>query len=455
MRDEIKDTISTHAVALVSILLMTGAFSVSWWYYYAPQVISPYFFKGNVLVIILFGIIYLLCAQLYDVFKISISRITELVYSEILSVVISDILLYFVIVLLSKRLPSAYPMLLTLACQVFFSFLWAFFTHIWYFRVHPPKKTVMVWDVRKDLNSLITAYGLEKRYHVIATKHVGECLEDISSCLNGAQAVFLCGIHSTDRNTIIKYCVLKNIDAYVIPCVGDVIMSGAKPIHMFHLPMLKLGRYKPVPEYLFIKRLFDIVLSLTALIILSPLMLIVALIIKCTDGGSVIYRQTRLTLNGKKFDVLKFRSMRMDAEKDGVARLSTGTKDARITPIGRFIRACRIDELPQLLNILRGDMTIVGPRPERPEIAQQYEKEMPEFALRLQAKAGLTGYAQVYGKYDTSPHDKLLMDLTYIAKPSLAEDFKICLATVKILFMKESTEGVAVGQTTAMSGENH
>ena len=158
---------------------------------------------------------------------------------------------------------------------------------------------------------------------------------------------------------------------------------------------------------------------------------------------------------GKQFEILKFRSMRVDAEKDGVARLSTGDKDDRITKVGHIIRACRLDELPQLLNILKGDLSVVGPRPERPEIAAQYCEEMPEFALRLQAKAGLTGYAQVYGKYNTTPYDKLQMDLMYIAHPSLIEDLKIMLATVKILFMPESTEGVSEGQTTAMSGENH
>lgn len=141
--------------------------------------------------------------------------------------------------------------------------------------------------------------------------------------------------------------------------------------------------------------------------------------------------------------------MRVDAEKDGVARLSTGDKDDRITPVGRFIRKVRIDELPQLLNILKGDMTICGPRPERPEIAAQYEEELPEFRLRLQAKAGLTGYAQVYGKYNTTPYDKLVMDLMYIAHPSFLQDLQIMFATVKILFMKESTEGVATEQITA------
>ena len=216
--------------------------------------------------------------------------------------------------------------------------------------------------------------------------------------------------------------------------------------------MLWVGRYNPSPEYLVIKRVFDILISGLGLIILSPVMLICAIAIK-TDGGQVLYRQTRLTKDGRKFQVLKFRSMRVDAEKDGTARLSTGNKDERITPVGKYIRAVRLDELPQLINILRGDMSVVGPRPERPEIAGEYEKEMPEFALRLQVKAGLTGLAQVYGKYNTTPYDKLNMDLMYIAHPGLMEDLRICFATVKILFMPESTEGVAAGQTTAMERE--
>ena len=230
-------------------------------------------------------------------------------------------------------------------------------------------------------------------------------------------------------------------------------MESAHPMHMFHLPILMLERYNPTPEFLFIKRAFDVISSGVALIVLSPLMIVIALLIR-RDGGTAFYRQKRLTKNGREFYVLKFRSMRMDAEKDGVARLSTGENDDRITPIGHFIRAVRIDELPQLINILKGEMSVVGPRPERPEIAEQYEEELPEFSLRLQAKAGLTGYAQVYGKYNTTPRDKLLMDLQYIANPSLAEDLKIIFATIKILFMPESTEGVEKGQITALNNDN-
>ena len=196
--------------------------------------------------------------------------------------------------------------------------------------------------------------------------------------------------------------------------------------------------------------MFDLAIAGAATIVLSPIMIITAIAIKAYDKGPVFYSQVRLTKDGKEFGVLKFRSMKVNAEKDGVARLSSGDNDPRITPVGRFIRKCRIDELPQLLNIIKGDMTIVGPRPERPSIAAEYEETMPEFRLRLQVKAGLTGYAQVYGKYNTTPYDKLLMDLMYISNANLLDDLMIMFATVKILFMAESTEGVAEGQTTAM-----
>ena len=225
-------------------------------------------------------------------------------------------------------------------------------------------------------------------------------------------------------------------------------MASAEKQHLFHLPMLMVEKYNPTPEYLIQKRAFDIVVAGLALILFSPIMAILAVVIRM-DGGTAFYRQKRLTKDGKVFEILKFRSMRMDAEKDGVARLSSGEADPRITKVGRFIRACRLDELPQLINIIKGDMSIVGPRPERPEIAEEYKKDLPEFDLRLQCKCGLTGFAQVYGQYNTTPYDKLLMDLMYIAQPSMVEDLKICFATVKILFMKDSTEGIAEGQTTA------
>ncbi|MGN0742981.1 MAG: sugar transferase, partial [Candidatus Fimadaptatus sp.] len=208
--------------------------------------------------------------------------------------------------------------------------------------------------------------------------------------------------------------------------------------------------YNPSVTYTVIKRIMDVTFSGLALLVLLPIMLVVALAIKLEDGGPVFYRQERLTQGNRRFMILKFRSMRVNAESDGVAKLSTGKSDPRITRVGRIIRALRIDELPQLLNILKGEMSIIGPRPERPEITEEYLKVYPEFSLRLLSKAGLTGYAQVYGKYNTTPEDKLRMDLMYILKPSILEDIRLMFATVKILFVPESTEGVAEGQTNAI-----
>ena len=189
------------------------------------------------------------------------------------------------------------------------------------------------------------------------------------------------------------------------------------------------------------------------LIVLSPLMLIIALLVHFYDGGPVFYKQERLTKDGAVFLVYKFRSMRVDSEKEKRLRLAMKKGDSRVTPVGKVLRNIHFDELPQLINIIKGDMSLVGPRPERPEIAAEYTKEIPEFPYRLKVKAGLTGYAQVYGKYNTTPYDKLKLDLTYIENYSFLLDLQLIATTVKILFQKENTEGVDQWQTTASKRE--
>ena len=406
-------------VKILNVLMIELPFAGCWFLYYSHQTYANLAWEGHFAILGLFFILYIVLGKIYDAFWMSMQRVSELVYGQILGAMATDGILYIVICLMSAKICNLLPGIAAIVGQLVMAAIWASCAHKWYYTTFPPQKTAVVYDVR-----------------------------------HGMETVFVSGVHSHERNIILKHCVGKGINMFVIPRVGDVIMSGAWPMHMFHLPMLRVGRYMASPEFLFVKRAMDIVISLVALIILSPLFLITAIAVK-SDGGPAFYKQVRLTKDGKQFEILKFRSMRVDAEKDGVARLSTGDKDDRITKVGHIIRACRLDELPQLLNILKGDLSVVGPRPERPEIAAQYCEEMPEFALRLQAKAGLTGYAQVYGKYNTTPYDKLQMDLMYIAHPSLIEDLKIMLATVKILFMPESTEGVSEGQTTAMSEENN
>lgn len=447
-----KHDLALRVVKILDALMITLPFLACWYLWYADRIAAPYYARGNVLIVALFFILYIVIGRVYDGFWMSTQRISEIIYSQALAAAVCDAIMYLIIWLLSKNLPNVLPGLLAFGVQLALAAVWAFAAHSWYYRTFPPQPTAVIYDERRGLLKLINEYGLNAKYDVQKTASVEECLRDISM-LSGMRAVFLSGIHSHDRNKILKYCVAQGINAFVIPRIGDVIMSGARPMHMFHLPILRVGRYHPQPEYLFIKRTMDILISLLTIVLASPIMLVTAIAIKATDGGPVLYKQVRLGKDGRLFAILKFRSMRVDAEKDGVARLSTGDKDDRITPVGHFIRKCRIDELPQLFNILLGELSIVGPRPERPEIAAQYCEEMPEFALRLQAKAGLTGYAQVYGKYNTTPYDKLQMDLMYIAHPSVIEDMKIMLATVKILFIPDSTEGVAEGATTAMNEE--
>ena len=448
-----KHDLLLRIVKVLDAALITIPFALCWYLHYAERVYSPFYSKGNILVIALFFVAYITFGRIYDAFRMSMQRVSEVIYAQFLAAGASDLLMYVVIWLLTKHLPNILPGVAALAGQILLAVVWAFGANKWYFSTFPPQETAVIYDVRHGMEKLISQYGMDNKYKVVLTASAEECLNDLSM-LNGIKVVFLSGIHSHDRNIILKYCIANSINVFVIPRIGDTILSGARSIHMFHLPMLQVSRYSAQPEYLFMKRAIDIVVSLIAAIILSPVFLITAIAIKATDHGPVFYKQVRLTKDGKEFKILKFRSMRVDAEKDGVARLSTGENDSRITPVGKIIRACRVDELPQLFNILKGDLSIVGPRPERPEIASQYCEEMPEFALRLQAKAGLTGYAQVYGKYNTTPYDKLTMDLMYIAHPSIVEDLKIMLATVKILFLPESTEGVAEGQTTASQINN-
>ena len=435
---------------LINLILMTLPFAVAWYWFYDQLTAVRYYWKGDVAIIAFFALLYYLFGKTYDAFLISHYRIFDIVASQSLAVMFSDGLIYLVMFFLAKKLINPLPLLLMFADQVSISIIWTCISHKIYFSWFPAKKSIVIYDSRRGMQDLIEEYGLSKKFNVKKTASVEECLDDLSM-IDDMEVVFLSGIHSHDRNFILKYCLYENKQVYVIPRIGDVLMSSAKSVHMLHLPIMRVQRYSPNFGYLVAKRIFDIVASLLGIIVLSPVFVITAIAIKLSDKGPVFYKQERLTKNGKKFMIHKFRSMRVDAEKDGIARLSSGEHDDRITPVGRFIRRCRIDELPQLIDILAGNLSVVGPRPERPEIAEEYMKEIPEFQLRLQAKAGLTGYAQVYGKYNTTPYDKLQMDLMYIANPSFAEDIRICFATVKILFVPDSTEGVSEGQTTAMN----
>ena len=254
------------------------------------------------------------------------------------------------------------------------------------------------------------------------------------------------------RNNLLKFCFDNDIRCYCVPKVSDIMVINADNIHLFDTTLMLMRNKGLTIEQEFSKRAFDIIISLLAIIIASPVMLLIAVGIKLCDGGPVIFSQERLTKDGKVFNVKKFRSMYVDSQKHGY--ILTRKDDERVTPVGKIIRSTQLDELPQLFNILMGDMSFVGPRPECPAIAEEYTESIPVFHYRLKVKAGLTGYAQVYGKYNTTPYDKLKLDLYYIGNYSMGLDLKLMLLTFKILFQKENTEGIESWQTNALNKEH-
>lgn len=427
---------------LLNIAFVAIAFAVCWQLYYSKVITISYRTKGIIAIELLFLALYVIFTKVYDAFAVSVQRRMEQAISQLLSALFADGLMYVFFCLLYAWFAPVWPMLLVLIAQSLIILVWVLLANRWYYSVVPPLRAVLLHDNSSNAWHLQREMSRDKGLEVIREMGLADWRDEGLDLLEDAEVVFICAEQSSVRDEVINYCIARKLKFFVAPSINDMFINSARDVHMFHMPLLQMHMSEPSLTYLVLKRGMDIALSLLALLLLWPFMLMIALAVKLYDGGPALYKQVRLTKDSEEFELLKFRSMRVDAEADGVARLSTGDQDDRITPIGKILRKLRLDELPQLLCILKGDMSIVGPRPERPEIAAKYEEFLPEFRLRLQAKAGLTGYAQVYGKYNSTPQEKLQMDLLYISNPSIIEDLKLILTTIRVLFIKESTEGV-------------
>ena len=320
-----------------------------------------------------------------------------------------------------------------------------------YARLYPPHEMLLIYG---DISPKALIRKLQSRgdkYRVKETVHLKEGVDKILGMITGYESIIIGDIPSHERNLFLKYCFEKNIRCYSVPKISDIMIISASEIDLFDTPLLLSRNQGMTFGQSFCKRAMDIVIALAGCILASPVMLLIAAAIKLYDGGPALYSQERITKDGRPFQIYKCRSMIVESEKRG-ARLASAHDD-RITPVGRVIRRLHVDELPQLFNVLAGDMSFVGPRPEREEITREYEQSIPQFRFRLKMKAGLTGYAQVYGQYNTVPYDKLKLDLTYIENYSFWLDIKLILLTVKILFQKEKSEGVADSQKTALKKE--
>ena len=445
----IKFLFSFNAVFFVVIV-----YWLVWNGYYNKIIERPFWRRGNWLIVVLYAALLALFYKTYGGFKIAYLKKGNLIWSQILSIIFVNIITYIQISLIDQKLHPLYPMMLMSLIEFAIVGLWANIFQWLYRKMFPPKKLLLVYGnrpafhLRDKINSREDKYFLEDAVHV----SIGE--DEIMKMAVRYDAIIIGDVPAHERNLLMKLCFEESIRTYSVPKISDILIRTSTELDIFDSPLL-LSRNEGLQiEQRFIKRLMDVSFSILGLIITSPFFAVIAVIIKCTDRGPVFYRQNRLTQDGRVFSICKFRTMVQDAEKDTGARLASDNDD-RVLPVGKFLRRTRLDELPQLWNILKGEMSVVGPRPERPELAEKIEEEIPEFHYRLKVKAGLTGFAQIYGKYNTSSYDKLKLDLSYIRKYSVFLDLKLIILTPKIMFMKESTEGVkeddrSIGDTDSL-----
>lgn len=425
-------------IKMMIVAAVTVGFIQVWITGYEESLFSN---KGNYVVILSFVLLFTVFSSLYGAFKIGISRIHEIIYSFSLATVFTNAIMYLELSLIARELVAIPPILIGIAYQIVVVAICSFCANTIYFKLYPPRRVVAVFgddisgfDLIQKMGKISERFQIERGLNVNTTD-----LEEIKRQIDKYEAVVICGIDKNLQKKIISYCYTHEKRTYLLPDITDIIISNSYNIQISDTPVLMSRNRGLTLEQRIIKRIMDLVVSIIAIIITSPFMLICAIAIKLDDGGPILFKQNRITINGKIFNVLKFRSMIVNADKDGAKKAVND--DDRITRVGKIIRACRMDELPQLFNILRGDMSLVGPRPERIENVYEYSKKYPEFELRHRVKGGLTGFAQLYGKYNTSPEDKLHMDLIYVETYSLLLDLKLLILTFKVLFMRESTEG--------------
>ncbi len=367
----------------------------------------------------------------------------DLIIGQVIALFLVNFVTYFQLCLIGEQVLSPAPMVGLFLLEIVVSVLLILLYTWMYHRLYAPHNMLLVFGNKRGVSLKIKMDSRKDKYHISKLISADEGYEAIKAQIHNYDAVILNDVPAQLRNDLLKYCYRYRIRTYVAPKLTDIMLRGAKNITLFDTPLLLVKGTGLTPAQRIAKRTLDLILCAVAMVVAAPVMAVVAVAIKLEDGGPVFYRQKRMTRFGREFDILKFRSMIVDAEKYAGAVLATGD-DPRITKVGKVIRATRLDELPQILNILKGDMSIVGPRPERKVIADEYCKDIPEFAYRLKVRGGLTGYAQIYGKYNTSAYDKLRLDLMYIENYSMMLDIKLIILTLRIIFSKDSTEGIDV-----------
>ena len=426
------------AETLLEVLILTVLYYFVWKQGYD---LSYFEYKGKYVLMGVYAALMYVFFQNSDCTMFGQLHRMDLIIGQIISLFLVNGLTYLQLCLIANGVLSPIPIILLFFIEIVVAVLLIYIYTSLYHKLYAPHDMLLIYGNKRGVGLKIKMDSRKDKYNIQKLISIDEGIDAILREIPKHDAVILNDVPAEIRNDILKFCYRYRVRTYVAPKLTDIMVRGAKNITLFDTPLLLVKGTGLTPAQRVAKRAMDIVLSFLALIIAAIPMLIVAVAIKLEDGGPVFYKQKRMTRNGREFEILKFRSMIVDAEKYAGAVLATDD-DPRITKVGKIIRATRLDEIPQILNILKGDMSIVGPRPERKVIADEYCKDIPEFAYRLKVRGGLTGYAQIYGKYNTSAYDKLRLDLMYIENYSLLLDVKLIILTLRIIFSKDSTEGI-------------
>lgn len=439
------DTKSTVRVieSAIEVILLSVVYYFIWRYCYTDANFPGYLGKGKYVLMGVYAVLSWLFIKNSDGFQFGKLKSFDLSIAQWIGLAIVNVITYFQLCLIANVMINPLPIIILMGIDVVLSMLFVIVYNTIYTHLYAPHKMLMIFGSDNAVNMKLKMDSQKQKYQVTKLMSADEGYDKICEQILQYESVVINDVEAKLRNDLLKFCYENSVRTYVVPKITDIIMRGAASVNAFDTPMLLVKGTGLNIGQRFLKRAMDIAISVVGITITSPIMLAVALAIKLEDGGPVFYKQKRVTLGGEVFDILKFRSMIVNAEKDGKSIPATGN-DPRITKVGRIIRAVRIDELPQLINVLKGDMSFVGPRPERVEHVEKYSEDIKEFSYRLKVKGGLTGYAQIYGKYNTSPYDKLRLDLMYIENYSIFLDIKLIILTVRILLSKESTEGFEV-----------
>ena len=430
------------AETLLEVLILTVIYYVVWKNGYD---FFSFAYMGKYVLMGLYGVMLYVFFQYSDCTMFGQLNRVDLIIGQVIALFIVNFLTYFQLCLIEEKLLSVTPMLALFGIEIVVAILLILAYTTLYHKLYAPHDMLLIYGNKRGVGLKIKMDSRKDKYNISKLICVDEGYDKIVQEIPKYDAVILNDVSGAIRNDILKFCYRFRVRTYVAPKLTDIMIRGAKNITLFDTPLLLVKGTGLTPAQRVMKRTVDIVLSTLALMVFAIPMVLVAIAIKLEDGGPVFFKQKRMTRGGREFDILKFRSMIVDAEKYAGAVLAT-EDDPRITKVGKFIRATRLDEIPQILNIFKGDMSVVGPRPERKVIADEYCKEIPEFAYRLKVRGGLTGYAQIYGKYNTSPYDKLRLDMMYIENYSLLLDIKLIILTLRIIFSKDSTEGIDVAK---------